>query len=88
MQYVDSELNLPGMEASPVGRSGVDRASSSDARGPGFDPRPLHLKNTTSLPKPSGSSELGLWSLSCIGGDTGFRPKKAQILLEGILAIV
>ena len=27
-----------------VGRSGVDRASSSDARGPGFEPRPLHLK--------------------------------------------
>ena len=34
-----------------VGRSGVDRASSSDARGPGFKPRPLHLKNTTSLPE-------------------------------------
>ena len=27
-----------------VGRSGVDRASSSDARGSGFEPRPLHLK--------------------------------------------
>ena len=27
-----------------VGRGGVDRASSSDARGPGFEPRPLHLK--------------------------------------------
>ena len=26
-------------------------------------------------PKPSGSLELGLWSLSCIGGDTGFKPK-------------
>ena len=27
-----------------VGRSGVDRASSSDAGGQGFEPRPLHLK--------------------------------------------
>ena len=27
-----------------VGHGGVDRASSSDARGPGFEPRPLHLK--------------------------------------------
>ena len=27
-----------------VGRSRVDRASSSDARGPGFEPRPLHFK--------------------------------------------
>ena len=27
-------------------------------------------------PKPSDSLELGVWSLSCIGGDTGFRPKK------------
>ena len=26
------------------GRSGVDRAASSDTRGPGFEPRPLHLK--------------------------------------------
>ena len=29
---------------SQVGRGGVDRASFSDARGPGFEPRPLHLK--------------------------------------------
>ena len=34
-----------------VGRSGVDRASSSDARGPGFEPRPLRLKNAISLPR-------------------------------------
>ena len=27
-----------------VGRGGVDRVSSSDARGSGFEPRPLHLK--------------------------------------------
>ena len=27
-----------------VGRSGVDRASSSDARGPGFEPGPLRFK--------------------------------------------
>ena len=27
-----------------MGRSGVDRASSSDARGPGFEPRPLCFK--------------------------------------------
>ena len=27
-----------------VGRGGVDRASSSDARGPGFKPWPLHFK--------------------------------------------
>ena len=26
------------------GRSGVDRESSSDARGPGFEPQLLHLK--------------------------------------------
>ena len=36
---------------SQVGRSGVDIASSSDAQGLGFEPRPLHLKNTTSLPE-------------------------------------
>ena len=29
---------------SQVGHGGVDRASSSDARGPGIEPRPLHLK--------------------------------------------
>jgi len=29
---------------SQVGHSGVDRASSSDARGPGFKPRPLRFK--------------------------------------------
>ena len=29
---------------SQVGRSGVDRASSSDARGLGFEPRPLRFK--------------------------------------------
>ena len=30
--------------ARQVGRSGVDIASSSDARGPGFEPRPLRFK--------------------------------------------
>ena len=30
--------------SSQVGRSGVDRESSSDARGSGFEPRPLRLK--------------------------------------------
>ena len=29
------------------GDGGVDRASSSDARGPGFEPWPLRCKNTT-----------------------------------------
>ena len=59
-----------GIESRQVGRSrGVDRASSSDAWGPGLEPRPLHLKKIPLLyPKPSGSSELGVWSLSCIGG--------------------
>ena len=33
-------FNLSGQ----VGRSGVDRASSSDAQGPGFKPRPLRFK--------------------------------------------
>ena len=46
---------------------GGDRGSSSDARGPGFEPWPLHLKKIPLLyPKPSGSLELGVWSLSCI----------------------
>ena len=62
---------------SPVGRSEVDGASSSsDVRGPGFDPRPLYLKKLNQVKKPSGSLKLGVWSLSCIRGDTGFRPKK------------
>ena len=56
-----------------VGLSGVDRASSSDVRGPGFEPRPLHLKKLNQVKKPSGSLKLGVWSLSCIGGDTGVR---------------
>ena len=34
----------PEILQSQVGRSGVDRASSSDARGPGFEPRPLRFK--------------------------------------------
>ena len=32
-------------------RSGVDRASSSDARGPGFEPRPLRLKKPLLYPE-------------------------------------
>ena len=32
------------LKTSQVGRSGVDRASSSDARGLGFEPRPLSFK--------------------------------------------
>ena len=49
----------------------MDRASSSNARRPKFEPRPLHLKIPLLYPKPSGSLELGVWSLSCIGGDKG-----------------
>ena len=42
-----------------VGHSGVDRDSSSDARGSGFKPRPLHFKNTASLPRsPTGSPRI------------------------------
>ena len=37
-------------QSSQVGRGWVGRASSSDARGLGFENRLLHLKNTTSLP--------------------------------------
>ena len=41
---------------SQVGRSGVDKASSSDARGPGFEPRPLRFKKYHFFtPKPKGS---------------------------------
>ena len=36
--------NREKKEISQVGRSGVDRASSSDARGPGFESWPLRLK--------------------------------------------
>ena len=36
--------SLEGGSISQVGRGGVDRASSSDARGSGFEPQPLHLK--------------------------------------------
>ena len=41
---------------SQVGRSRVDRASSSDALGPGFDPWPLRFKKYHFFtPKPKGS---------------------------------
>ena len=55
---------------------GVDRASSSDAWGPEFEPGHPISKYTTSIPETK-------WlfgtrgSLSCNGGDTGSRPKKS-----------
>ena len=69
-----------------MGRGGVDRASSSDARGPGFEPRPIHLKKIPLLyPKPSGSSELDVWSLSCMGVTPGSDKKKIHELVEIML---
>ena len=43
MNLTEKNENL-SFHVSQVGRSGVDRASSSDARGLGFEPRPLHFK--------------------------------------------
>ena len=59
----------------------MDRVSSSDAQGPGFDPSQIK-KIPLLYPKPSGSLELGVWSLSCIGGDTGGSDQKKNILLR------
>ena len=54
----------------------MDRASYPDSRGPGFEPWLFHLKKISLLYlEPSGSSELDVWSLSCILGDTRFRQK-------------
>ena len=43
---------------SQVGRSGVDIASSSDAQGLGFEPRPLHLKKYHFFTR----NQVALWS--------------------------
>ena len=44
---------------------------------------PGHSKIPLLYPKLSGSSEIGVLSLVCIGGDTGLRPKKVSMFREG-----
>ena len=64
---------------SQVGRGGVDGASSSDARGLGFKPRPLNLENTTSLPwsRIASLRSRALAQISELSKRGGVKPKKS-----------
>ena len=64
-----------------MGRSGVDRASSSDALGPGFEPRPLRFKKipllypeTLEVPI---RGRVQLWILE-LGDEAGEEQKKKK----------
>ena len=65
---------------SQVGRSGVDRVSSSDARGPGFEPWPLQkipLLNPETLEVPiRGRVQLRILEL---GDGAREKPKKKKV---------